>query len=302
MAEIVRCTNEISLGNIQEELLRSHEIETAFNRVLASLFAWSGVGDYGRELLRLLWSRAYRSECPHFDEMYREYPLPTETDKLVWPDFALRSKDTLWMIETKTRAGSIRKGQLEEQVHYASSVAKGRSVMLLAVGPSRGIFSCPQNLAEESYAELTWKDVASAVRGATEAVRSPMGRERCLAFAEEAGKLAGGGGRIVRGSQVPERASLVGRTWKPGLEGVMALPDSLEHRRGRTRPFFVVSIDSAGSCAVLDGPFTWETARGEARILAQSRNLPVFATPEGRRLRELHEGGFLKLRGAGAIR
>ena len=83
MARIVRNADETCLGNIQEELAPPHEVETAFNRVLASLFAWSGGGDFGGRLVRLIWSRAYQSECPRFEEMYREYPLPTETNKLV---------------------------------------------------------------------------------------------------------------------------------------------------------------------------------------------------------------------------
>jgi hypothetical protein len=293
MADFKKFNDEKCLRDIKKDLSSYSEFETTINRVFANILAWVGGNNFGMRLIKTLWENSYRISWHDFDinEIYREYPIQTGSGKKIWADLVIKDAKTFWIIETKTDTGSIRAGQLEEQIEHGKKEAGNRTFVLLAIAPTKGTFSCPNNIDRKYFAEISWDDVWQAIKEVLKPVTSPLALERCNAFAEV---LKG-----IKANAPPQKrfplAQSVGRfqAWKPGLNGVIYLPDPKSKPGEKDRPYYVLIVDAKGMCTIDSGPFKWATAREEAWGLSKAKGMNAFSCPEGGKLTSLREQGRL---------
>ena len=289
MAQVPISAEEEILRDIEEDLKKYSEIETIFNRVLVSLFAWTGGNNFGKNLLKAIWNNAYQTPYPEFREIeiHREFKLEKGLGKTIWPDIVILDGKTFWMFETKTDMDSVRSGQLAEQVFYARRILGNRQLYVLAVSPSEGAFQCPEGITHDKFSEITWKDISNSARICAELLCSGIARNRCMKFTNFASDPT---------KFFEKRSKNMNHSakWKLGMKGLMALPDPESMPGEKDRPYFVVEILSSNECKRLTGPFRWATAKQEAMELGRQKKKPVFRTPEGKQYEELIENGYLK--------
>jgi hypothetical protein len=119
----------------------------------------------GRKFLNRLDNAAFgRSDWTSEVRFVCEFKLPKALDAAEnrWPDFGVYDGRRLMLIELKTEYGSVRRGQLQEQVNLARHHHPERRVDLLYIAPDEAVderVTC----TDGKFATLRWAQVASDV-------------------------------------------------------------------------------------------------------------------------------------------
>lgn len=98
------------------------------------------------------------SEPPDF---YWEFRLKarTEGQENRWPDFAAVWPERIILFELKTEAGSIREGQVDEQIELGLYNYPNHKIDMIYI-TSDSIEGAPELTDRSSYANITWEEVA----------------------------------------------------------------------------------------------------------------------------------------------
>lgn len=124
-----------------------------------------GPSSEGRKLLKALWKRSFGGELTdNISTFVWEYSLPSlsEEDPNRWPDLAAISESRLIIFELKTLSGSIREGQVDEQIKLArhNFPEKFVNMIYITADPVEGAPSLDEH---SGYSNILWTDVAECL-------------------------------------------------------------------------------------------------------------------------------------------
>jgi hypothetical protein len=85
-------------------------------------------------------------------------------------------------------------------------------------------------------------------------------------------------------------------SWKPGLKGLIYLPEENTLPRQKNRPYHIYEINEQGELTWRAGPMSWTDANNEVQKLAAQENKQAFACPITDTYDKLVKQGYLKIK------
>ncbi len=121
--------------------------------------------EQGLDFLRKLDERCFGSCRSGFPEFYWEFELPSrkEVEPNRWPDLAAKYENRLVLFELKTEPGSVREGQVDEQIDLALFNYPDFAVDMIYLTRD-AVVSAPEPRDRSRYANIRWCDVAPMIQ------------------------------------------------------------------------------------------------------------------------------------------
>jgi hypothetical protein len=123
------------------------------------------LGEFGRNLLQAIYTREFQMDLPLAEaQVYWEFKLSKQTDEgTCWPDLAVRTEQRIILFELKTEAGSIREGQVDEQLALGRHHFPALEVDMIYI-TTDPIDGAPLVDPRSRYLNLTWSAIADIER------------------------------------------------------------------------------------------------------------------------------------------